>query len=93
MHSALLIDELLRQIFLFIEDDRKSLLASARSCKAWKDPALDYIWEHLTSFGPLLLLLPGVSSRNGEYVGSCLLFSESRSRLTSQLGLRKSPAQ
>ncbi|KAF5316660.1 hypothetical protein D9619_006421 [Psilocybe cf. subviscida] len=68
MHPALLIDELLRQIFLFVEDDRKSLLASARTCKAWKDPALDYIWEHLTSFGPLLLLLPGVSSQNGEYV-------------------------
>lgn len=69
MHPALLIDELLRQILLFVDDDRKSLLASARTCKAWKDPALDYIWAHLASFGPLLLLLPGVSSQNGEYVG------------------------
>ncbi|KAF8967599.1 hypothetical protein BDZ97DRAFT_1916552 [Flammula alnicola] len=69
MHSALLIDEILRQIFYFSsENDRSSLVSAARACKAWKDPALDFIWDRLFSFGPLLLLLPSVSVINGEYV-------------------------
>ncbi|KAF8906259.1 hypothetical protein CPB84DRAFT_1675984 [Gymnopilus junonius] len=56
MHPALLIDEILRLIFSFcLECDRKSLLSAARTCKAWKDPALDFIWSRLSSPEPLLL--------------------------------------
>jgi hypothetical protein len=73
MHPALLIDEILRHVFLFcFEDDRPSLVAAAQACKAWKDPALDFIWDRLSSFKPLLHLLPTFSKVDGEYV--CPLF-------------------
>lgn len=59
MHSVLLIDEILRHIFLFCSYDRASLVSAAQSCKAWKDPALDFLWYRLTSIEPLLLILHG----------------------------------
>ncbi|KAF8202288.1 hypothetical protein BJ912DRAFT_436169 [Pholiota molesta] len=69
MHPALLIDEILRHVFLFcFEDDRPSLVAAAQACKAWKDPALDFIWDRLSSFKPLLHLLPTFSKVDGEYI-------------------------
>ncbi|KAF8159480.1 hypothetical protein B0H34DRAFT_858280 [Crassisporium funariophilum] len=68
MHSALLIDEILRHIFLFVsEHHRPSLISAARSCKTWKDPALDFVWNRLPSFEPLLLLLPGITKFGREY--------------------------
>ncbi|KDR80700.1 hypothetical protein GALMADRAFT_1100723 [Galerina marginata CBS 339.88] len=71
MHSALLIDEVLRQIFHFCsENNLHSLVCAARSCKAWKDPALDFVWVRLSSLTPLLLLLPGFSITNNEFVYS-----------------------
>lgn len=63
MHSVLLIDEILRNIFslcLYHDRPRHDLVSASRSCKSWKDPALDLVWDRLTSFEPLLLLLPGV---------------------------------
>ncbi|KAF9563097.1 hypothetical protein CPC08DRAFT_341092 [Agrocybe pediades] len=69
MHQALLIDEIFREIASFtLEYGRKSLICAARTCRAWKDPALDFIWERLPSVEPLLVLLPGVSLSNGEYI-------------------------
>ncbi|CAA7265135.1 unnamed protein product [Cyclocybe aegerita] len=62
MHLALLIDQLLLQIFSFcLEYDRPSLVAAALTCRAWKDPALDLVWDCLLSVEPLLRLLPGIS--------------------------------
>lgn len=73
MHSALLIDEILRNIFyLCLDHNRHNLVSASRSCKSWKDPALDLVWDRLTSFEPLLRLLPGVLVIDGEYV--CLNF-------------------
>ncbi|KAF9038465.1 hypothetical protein BJ165DRAFT_1531555 [Panaeolus papilionaceus] len=52
MHFALLLDEILRLIF---EDcDRKYLVSAALTCKAWKDPALDVVWQKLDSSKPWL---------------------------------------
>ncbi|KAF9477596.1 hypothetical protein BDN70DRAFT_934095 [Pholiota conissans] len=68
MHSALLIDEILRQIFSFNSGDaRPSLVSAALTCKAWKDPALDFVWDQLSSFGPLLSLLPTITDIVGQY--------------------------
>ena len=69
MHPALLIDEVLRNVFdICSEQGLYTLSRAARCCKAWKDPALDFIWVRLPSAEPLLRLLPAVSYINGEYV-------------------------
>jgi len=67
MHPVLLLDEILRIILDHIDHDSNRLLASktfyrlATVCRAWKDPALDYLWASLVSIDPLLALLPHVS--------------------------------
>lgn len=77
MHPVFLIDEILRRIFYFCSEyDQHSLVCSARTCKAWKDPALDLVWNRLFSLSPLLLLLPGISVSNNEYVSTCVFSSE-----------------
>ena len=40
----------------------KTFYRLATVCRAWKDPALDYLWASLVSVGPLLALLPHVST-------------------------------
>ena len=67
MHPVLLIDEVLRIILDHIDQDSNRLPAFktfyrlATVCRAWKDPALDYLWASLVSVDPLLALLPHVS--------------------------------
>lgn len=69
MHPALMIDEILRLIFSFTPaDDQTSLTVAARSCKAWRDPALDFLWRRLSTLKPLFLLLPSRCIINGELV-------------------------
>ncbi|KAF8239417.1 hypothetical protein L208DRAFT_1237534 [Tricholoma matsutake] len=69
MHRALLIDELLRQIFSFVwEDDSETLGALARSCRAWTGPALDLVWMSLTSVVPLIRVIPDLQLVGGVYV-------------------------
>ncbi|KAJ7765518.1 hypothetical protein DFH07DRAFT_368136 [Mycena maculata] len=65
MHSALLLDDVLRQIFDFCPTN--CLPAAARSCKAWSDPAFDGIWCHIGSVIPLLNLIPGLVCVDGVY--------------------------
>ncbi|TFY73798.1 hypothetical protein EWM64_g10215, partial [Hericium alpestre] len=73
MHQVLFIDELLRTIFYQIDSDvnRRPVLRGfaqlARVCKAWKDPALDYLWASLGSLDPLLFIIPGVSKVDDAY--------------------------
>lgn len=43
-------------------------MSASQSCRSWRDPALDLVWDRLTSFEPLLLLLPGAVVFDGEYV-------------------------
>ncbi|KAF8817389.1 hypothetical protein BYT27DRAFT_7332722 [Phlegmacium glaucopus] len=79
MHSALLIDEILRNIFYlcsYHNRHRHTLVSASRSCKSWRDPALDFVWDRLTSFEPLLLLLPGVLVIDGEYSLSRSIYPE-----------------
>ncbi|TRM57957.1 hypothetical protein BD626DRAFT_411351 [Schizophyllum amplum] len=65
MHHALLIDEILREIF---EDCEKGALsAAARTCQAWKDPALDQLWRVLPSISPVLALLPQLKYEGKQY--------------------------
>ncbi|KAI9458099.1 hypothetical protein F5148DRAFT_1017090 [Russula earlei] len=67
MHPVLLIDEVLRIIFDHVDhhpsppSDLKAFYRLATVCRAWKDPALDYLWSSLVSVDPLLALLPRVS--------------------------------
>ncbi|EIN09503.1 hypothetical protein PUNSTDRAFT_143049 [Punctularia strigosozonata HHB-11173 SS5] len=63
MHPALLVDEILRQIIEFCyssaerkADATRTLARLARTCRAWRDPALDRLWWRLDCVAPLLAL-------------------------------------
>ncbi|KAL6309287.1 hypothetical protein BKA93DRAFT_350755 [Sparassis latifolia] len=63
MHAALLIDEILQVILGQCSDwpdqeYRRVLCQIAKCCRAWKDPALDRLWNRLDNIEPLLRLLP-----------------------------------
>ncbi|KAI6041624.1 hypothetical protein EDC04DRAFT_1223582 [Pisolithus marmoratus] len=53
MHPCLCVDEILRLVFRCIED-RSTLCALARTCRAFHNPATDLIWETLTAMEPIL---------------------------------------
>ncbi|KAF5387314.1 hypothetical protein D9757_005710 [Collybiopsis confluens] len=67
MHEVLLIDELLEVVLGFCTDSA-TLSRIARTCQAWKEPALDRVWARLDSFLPLLRLIPGLFTVNGVYL-------------------------
>ena len=83
MHRAFFIDELLRQIFSYLDADvdhatRKiTFFRLARVCKAWRDPAIDYLWSsiHSRDSEALLRLIPGIRCLNGIYVGTISFLS------------------
>lgn len=69
MHQALLIDEIVRDIFSICAEERHgSLCRLARCCKSWRDPALDNLWRRLACMTPLLRLLPGFEEKDGVFV-------------------------
>lgn len=64
MHPVLLLDEVFRIILDHLDRDLpalKTFYRLATVCRAWKDPALDYLWASLASVDTLLALLPKVS--------------------------------
>ncbi|KAG2033851.1 hypothetical protein BDR03DRAFT_902039 [Suillus americanus] len=71
MHVYLLPTEILFHIFT-VDDDKKSynqrpflaqLAVLARTCRKFKEPALDILWKHVYGFKPLISCLPeGVSN-------------------------------
>ncbi|EIM86819.1 uncharacterized protein STEHIDRAFT_147289 [Stereum hirsutum FP-91666 SS1] len=75
MHRALLIDELLRHIFTHLDVDldkatrKRTFYQLARVCKAWRDPALDYLWFflHQRDSEALFRLIPGLQCHHGIY--------------------------
>ncbi len=68
MHQVLLIDEILQEIFHWCSVLEVNVLTqAARTCQAWKEPALDALYRELPSVEPLWSLLP---SLKGDKVGS-----------------------
>ncbi|KAJ7255506.1 hypothetical protein B0H12DRAFT_1233107 [Mycena haematopus] len=65
MHPVLLLDDVLRQILDLCP--KLCLPVVARTCKSWRDPALDGIWSHLESLVPLLHLIPSLICVGGVY--------------------------
>ena len=68
MHHALEIQEILLNIFRFFsrchdddDDDSEDLVSLARTCRAFKEPALDILWEVLDDLSPLARCLPEIS--------------------------------
>ena len=59
MHHALEIEEILFNIFGHY-DHPGDLAALAGTCRSFKDPALDVLWEDLDDLYPLARCLPGV---------------------------------
>lgn len=47
---------------------RKFLLDLATVCKAFKEPALDILWEELPSYMPIIKLLPDLHRLENTYV-------------------------
>ena len=77
MHPVLLIDEVLEMILeSCAEWDRTEYLSTlckvARSCKAWKEPALDRLWQRLDSVEPLLPLFESYTAAEVSITTSCL---------------------
>lgn len=70
MHVCLLPTENLLHIFIFTIDhiplvSRSQLAVLARTCRKFKEPALDILWKDLGGFEPLISCLPeGVSNRD-----------------------------
>ncbi|KAK0466998.1 uncharacterized protein EV420DRAFT_1506603 [Desarmillaria tabescens] len=64
MHQVLLIDEILQEIFHWCSVLEVNVLSqAARTCQAWKEPALDALYRQLPSVEPLWSLLPSVNGR------------------------------
>ncbi|KAG1757077.1 hypothetical protein EDB19DRAFT_2019977 [Suillus lakei] len=69
MHVCLLPIEILLHIFAIYKDWNAkhcvTLAALARTCRKFKEPALDILWKDINGFEPLILCLPeGVSNKN-----------------------------
>ncbi|KAG1738983.1 hypothetical protein EDB19DRAFT_868139 [Suillus lakei] len=68
MHVCLLPTEILLHIFTIVDEgyrwrSRVPLAALARTCRNFKEPALDILWKDISGFGPLISCLPeGVSN-------------------------------
>jgi len=61
MHICLLPTETLFCIFTSIFEAyvyRSTLAALARTCRTFKEPALDILWKDLSGFEPFILCLP-----------------------------------
>ncbi|KAF8142025.1 hypothetical protein EV363DRAFT_42484 [Boletus edulis] len=63
MHHALQPQEILLNIFGHCDPglDTSDLAALARTCRAFKEPALDVLWEELNDLSPLLRCVPEAS--------------------------------
>ena len=72
-HRMLYVEEILREIFSYLplqslppfshwgRSSPKGVLAVARTCRAFKEPALDILWEVLPNLTPLVRCLPEAS--------------------------------
>jgi hypothetical protein len=63
-HVCLFPTEIILYIFALADEDklrdgsRPTLAALARTCRTFKEPALDLLWENITGFKPLFSCLP-----------------------------------
>jgi hypothetical protein len=72
MHACLLPVETLLNIFAIIHHEEynslnsyPTLAALARTCRTFKEPALDTLWKHIHGFEPLIsCFLEGVCNRD-----------------------------
>jgi len=78
-HVCFFPTEIILYIFALVGEDklrhgsRPTLAALARTCRTFKEPALDLLWANITGFKPLLSCLPdGViiipNTTEGEFV-------------------------
>lgn len=59
MHRCLCISEILREIFEYCALSNLSPLAHlARTCRLFREPALDILWRELDDVSPLMKCLP-----------------------------------
>ncbi len=59
----------LLEYILEAPNGRRSLSRVARTCKAFKDPALDVLWRDLDSFVPLIALFPNILMKRSRRPG------------------------
>ena len=72
MHHALEIQEILSNIFVYCSPSllgkkvTADLAALARTCRAFKEPALDVLWRELVDLSQLARCLPEVSHKGNK---------------------------
>ncbi|KAF8555280.1 hypothetical protein OG21DRAFT_1483954 [Imleria badia] len=84
MHHALQIQEILLNVFGYCRlptwsRTTSNLPALARTCRAFKEPALDVLWENLLDPSPLARCLPEASHIGADKL--CYSFSRSLTRI------------
>lgn len=93
MHPALYIEEILLNIFSYCYTRKRyswppppfryanvHLAALARTCRTFKEPALDMIWAELDDLTPLVRCLPKASWIKVEHVSQFMFYTDERQR-------------
>ncbi|OAX39075.1 hypothetical protein K503DRAFT_113858 [Rhizopogon vinicolor AM-OR11-026] len=103
VHVCLLPTEILLDIFTIIRDDKalswmrpfreySTIAALARTCRAFKEPALDVLWKNMDGLGPLVSCLPEnvkvttngmMSLRRPPFVEEWMIFGQYAHRIHS----------
>ncbi|KAF8414785.1 hypothetical protein L210DRAFT_3658472 [Boletus edulis BED1] len=88
MHHALQIQEILFNIFGHCYQyefgllSRSGVAALARTCRAFKEPALDVLWEELIELSPLVRCIPKASHRlSSKYATKSYAFHRSLTQI------------
>jgi hypothetical protein len=88
-HPALLLEEIIQLVFSWLS--RRGLAAAARTCVAWKEPALDMLWKATTLPDLLRIICPllmcGVQGWDQQYVYTTVRSLIFRTKRTSHLHL------
>jgi len=72
MHRALYVEDIIHDVFFYIQfhspiimlpdlQSQIDFLSLARTCRTFKEPALDILWERLEDLSPLVRCLPEAS--------------------------------
>lgn len=57
-----------------LREGRMQLRDHALTCKAFKDPALNYLWSYMESLAPFVKTLPNVHIVDNAYVDTAIQF-------------------
>ncbi|KAI0697822.1 hypothetical protein C8T65DRAFT_729326 [Cerioporus squamosus] len=90
------VDEVLQLIFDFCSDlpdtePKRTYAQLARCCRAWKDPALDRLWDRLNGVGPLLALVAKQDEAVAPGTSVLRTYADRVKRIAHHDGLKNAP--